>query len=101
MFVPPATNAPHMRFTAPHATTGAGITVGSFEHGVLSWGLGSGSRGPVAAAGVHVTIWSGDTVLFDGGPWLPAGSLGVGQNQVADHGVTVERNIASARASAP
>jgi hypothetical protein len=70
MFVPPGTANPHMHFTAPTATVGPGITSGTFEEGVLGWLLGSDGRGPVAASQVHVTIWDGQTVLFDGGPWL-------------------------------
>jgi hypothetical protein len=70
MFVPPSTARPHMRFTAPTATVGAGITTGIFSEGVLGWGLGDTGHGPVAASQVHVTIWDGQTVLFDGGPWL-------------------------------
>jgi hypothetical protein len=73
MLVPPTTASPHMRFTAPPATTGDGITTGTFENGVLAWGVGSSGRGPVAASDVHVTIWDGTTVLFSGGPWLAHG----------------------------
>jgi hypothetical protein len=73
MFVPPTTANPHMRFTAPPATTGDGISTGSFDNGVLAWGIGNSGRGPVAASDVHVTIWDGDAVLFSGGPWLTRG----------------------------
>jgi hypothetical protein len=70
MFVPPTTAQAHMLFTAPTATVGDGISTGTFEEGVLAYGVGSYGRGPVAASQVHVTIWDGQTVLFDGGPWL-------------------------------
>lgn len=70
MFVPPNTPDAHMRFTAPPATVGQGISTGTFNQGVMSYGVGSDGRGPVAASQVHVTIWEGQTVLFDGAPWL-------------------------------
>jgi hypothetical protein len=70
MFVPPNTRNAHMRFTAPPATVGDGISTGTFSEGVLAWGVGDSGRGAVAAADIHVTIWDGDTVLFAGGPWL-------------------------------
>jgi hypothetical protein len=70
MFVPPTTAAAHMRFTAPSATVGEGISTGTFNQGVLAYGVGDNGHGPVAASQVHVTIWDGQTVLFVGGPWL-------------------------------
>jgi hypothetical protein len=70
MFVPPTTSRAHMRFTAPSATVGEGISTGTFNEGVLAYGVGDNGHGPVAASQVQVTIWDGQTVLFDGGPWL-------------------------------